>query len=217
MICLLDLDGTLIDSADRHRLLMGQLLKQYCPKQAGDFDPAGYMAYKADGHSGKQYLTEILHLDKEKAKEIQERWQAQIEEETYLDTDELYADVIPFLEHLRGSAQDRTGDGADIVYLTARQNRQGLLAELKRLGILEYASEVIIVDPANAMVEKIRAAREIREKDPQVILVGDTENEYAVAKELQLPVYLLHRGFRSRAYWAARGVTTYAGLNEIDL
>ena len=94
MICLLDLDGTLIDSAGRHRLLMGQLLKQYCPKQAGDFDPAGYMAYKADGHSGKQYLTEILHLDKEKAKEIQERWQARIEEEMYLDTDDLLAGTV---------------------------------------------------------------------------------------------------------------------------
>ncbi|MBR3102918.1 MAG: HAD family hydrolase [Lachnospiraceae bacterium] len=208
MICLLDLDGTLIDSTKRHWVLMAKLLKQYCPEKAGEFDAAGYMQYKADGHSGKQYLTEILHLEDAKAGEIQREWQAHIEEEEYLKLDQLYNDTIPFLE-------GRKEQGDTIIYLTARQSRQGLYAALDRLKIRDYASRVIVVDPRNAKAEKVAAAQELQRAGADLMLVGDTENEYAAAQELQVPVYLLNRGFRSKGYWEACEVITYESLLDI--
>ena len=204
MTYLLDLDGTLIDSARRHWVLMEKLLRQYCPDKAESFAAAEYMQYKADGHSGKQYLTEILHLDEAKAGEIQKEWQEHIEDEEYLALDRLYDDTIPFLEE-----QKEKGD--TIIYLTARQNRQGLYASLDRLDIRQYASRVIVVDPRNAKAEKIAAAQELLQAGEDLILVGDTENEYAVAQELQLPVYLLNRGFRSKNYWETHGVKENKG------
>jgi len=204
MTYLLDLDGTLIDSARRHWVLMEKLLQKYCPDKAESFDAAEYMQYKADGHSGKQYLTEILHLDVTKAGEIQKEWQVHIEDEEYLALDRLYDDTIPFLEE-----QKEKGD--TIIYLTARQNRQGLYASLDRLDIRQYASRVIVVDPRNAKAEKIAAAQELLQAGEDLILVGDTENEYAVAQELQMPVYLLNRGFRSRKYWENHGVKENKG------
>lgn len=205
MICLLDLDGTLIDSTKRHWVLMQKLLKQYCPDIIGQFDPVEYMQYKADGHSGKQYLTEILHLDDAKAGEVQREWQERIEDEEYLQLDCLYDDTIPFLE-----ARKEQGD--TIVYLTARQSRQGLYSTLDRLEIRDYASQVIVVDPRNAKAGKIAAVRELLQAGEKMILVGDTENEYAVAQELQVPVYLLNRGFRSKKYWEMHGVSTSVDL-----
>jgi len=204
MTYLLDLDGTLIDSARRHWVLMEKLLQQYCPDKAESFAAAEYMQYKADGHSGKQYLTEILHLDEAKVGEIQKEWQEHIEDEEYLALDRLYDDTIPFLEE-----QKEKGD--TIIYLTARQNRRGLYASLDRLDIRKYASRVIVVDPRKAKAEKIAAAQELLQAGEDLILVGDTENEYAVAQELQLPVYLLNRGFRSKNYWETHGVKENKG------
>lgn len=208
MICLLDLDGTLIDSAKRHWLLMEEVLKKHCPEQAGSFDATAFMQYKADGHSGKQYLKEVLHLDDESSRRIQGYWQAQIEDEKFLETDLLYEDTISFLQQIQQK-------GYRIAYLTARQNSHGLNNELARLGIAEYAEQVIVVNPTAAKEEKIQATQVLRMFDPQVILIGDTENEQAVAEAVGIPVYLLHRGFRSRTYWAAKNVTSYENLHEI--
>lgn len=208
MICLLDLDGTLIDSAKRHWLLMEELLKKHYPKQAGGFGATAYMQYKADGHSGKQYLKEVLHLDEETSHKIQGYWQAKIEDEKYLETDLLYEDTIPFLQQIQKK-------GCRIAYLTARQNSRGLNNELARLGIAEYAEQVIVVNPTAAKEEKILATQTLQMFDPQVILIGDTENEQAVAEAVGIPVYLLHRGFRSRAYWETKNVTSYENLREI--
>lgn len=208
MICLLDLDGTLIDSTKRHWVLMQRLLQRYFPAIAGQFDPAVYMQYKADGHSGKQYLTDILHLEKTKAREIQKEWQEQIEEEEYLELDVLYEDTLPFL-------QERKQKGEHIVYLTARKNTQGLYRELEQLKIAAYAEQVIVVNPSAAKAEKIAATRALLTSDPQVILIGDTENEQAVAEETGIRSYLLYRGFRSRRYWEAKAQDAYGSLKEI--
>ncbi len=208
MICLLDLDGTLIDSTKRHWVLMQRLLQRHCPDLEGSFDPAVYMQYKADGHSGKQYLTNILHLEETKAREIQKEWQEQIEEEEYLELDVLYEDTLPFL-------QERKQKGESIVYLTARKNTLGLYRELEQLKIAAYAEQVIVVNPSAAKAEKIAATRALLTSDPQVMLIGDTENEQAVAEATGIRGYLLHRGFRSRRYWEAKEQDTYGSLKEI--
>ena len=124
------------------------------------------------------------------------------------EADALYEDTIPFLQE----AKQR---GYRIIYLTARKNTQGLQRELERLKLAEYAEQVIVVDPSAAKEEKILATRALLASDPQVILIGDTENEQAVAEATGIPVYLLHRGFRSRKYWKTKGMATYNSLGDV--
>lgn len=219
MIYVLDLDGTLIDSSERHHRLMREILSEEAPKtlpgsaQGKPFDPVEFMAYKADGHSGLRYLTDCLGWTEDAAGKVMSLWQRRIEDERWLAYDALYSDTKGFLERLKQKHRK-------IYYLTARQNKKGLLRELERLGITGYADGIMTVSPIGAGEEKKRAVEKILTetgKDAeQVCIVGDTENEYLLAKELSLPCFLLHRGFRSERYWKERGVKSISSLCEIE-
>lgn len=219
MIYILDLDGTLIDSSERHWRLMREILSKAAPEIVSEsasgkrFDPAGFMRYKADGYSGLQYLTDCLKLTEDTAGQIMALWRRQIEEERWLKLDVLYPDTPAFLDRMKQKHKK-------IYYLTARKNKEGLLRELEWLKIADYAVEIQIVSPADAREEKKRVVEtilaEAGEDAGSVCIVGDTENEYHLAKELSLPCYLLNRGFRSERYWKDRGVKSVASLCEIE-
>ncbi len=220
MIYVLDLDGTLINSGQRHCGLMGEILAGTAPEVMSErtsgmcYAPVEYMRYKADGHSGLQYLTDCLGLGEEAAGQIMALWQQQIEEERWLKTDTLYPDTLGFLERLKQKQ-------GKIIYLTARQNKEGLLQELKRLEIDGYADDIHVVPPSVAGKAKKRIVEtllaKMGEDEGAVCIVGDTENEYHLAKELSLSCYLLNRGARSKRYWKERGVKSIASLDEIEL
>ena len=139
--------------------------------------------------------------------------------------DELYEDSFVFLEKIRKP-------GNKIIYLTARQDRELVIEQLKKLKLHEYADQVIVVEPKNAKQQKTEEVRSLCEKygsfkeqkenkvplaelKESIVIIGDTENEYELAKALELPVYILNRGFRSREYWQERNVKSYADLREI--
>lgn len=211
---ILDLDGTLIDSSERHYRLMEMLLKAYVPDvlERKTFLPAAFMQYKADGNSGKKYLLECMGIEEKKADCIMAAWQQRIEEEQWQRLDRLYPDTKKFLERIRQ-------EGADIYYLTARQKETELFEELERLEIAEYPKEVKVVQPFHAFEEKkgfvknLIASNNFSEK--QLFVIGDTENEYRLAKELLLPYGILNRGFRSKRFWDQKGIASYSSLEEI--
>lgn len=201
---LLDLDGTLIDSNRRHYELMEELLKEY--RMNVHFDALAFMQYKADGNSGKKYLTEILGMEQKEAERVMGLWLEQIETLKWIETDTLYPDTIAFLKAIEGN---------EIIYLSARQNRDNLVAELERLGIGRYATALYVVPPTEAQKQKLEIARQIQKDSSQMVVVGDTENEYSIALELNLPVYILNRGARSKTYWDTRGVKSIDNLMSI--
>ncbi|MDE6712247.1 MAG: HAD hydrolase-like protein [Lachnospiraceae bacterium] len=219
MIYVLDLDGTLIDSSERHWRLMQEILSEAASQTVSEgasgkrFDPVEFMRYKADGYNGSRYLTDCLELTEDAADQIMTLWRQQIEREQWLRLDVLYPDTLAFLERLKQKHMK-------IYYLTARKNQEGLLQELDRLKIADYAVEIQIVSPADAREEKKRVVETILTETGKdvgsVCIVGDTENEYHLAKELSLPCYLLNRGFRSERYWKDRGVKSVASLCEIE-
>lgn len=219
MIYVLDLDGTLIDSSERHSRLMQEILSEAAPKTVSErvsgrrFDPVEFMRYKADGNSGLRYLTDRLGLTEDAAGQIMSLWQQQIEEERWLALDVPYPDTLGFLDRLKQAHRK-------IYYLTARQNKEGLLWELERLGIAGYADEILVVSPAGAREEKKQVVEALllsTGKDEEAVcIVGDTENEYYLAKELSLPCFLLNRGFRSERYWEDRGVKSISSLCGIE-
>ena len=173
------------------------------------FPTAAYMKYKADGKSGRQFLMDVMKCEEKIVMKIMKQWTEQIELPEMLQYDELYDDSLEFLNHIRKTENQ-------IIYLTARQKKELVIQQLKHLGIFDYADEVIVVEPSQARQQKTEEVRRLQSryaKNP--VIIGDTENEYELAKVLGLSVYILNRGFRSREYWQARSVKSYANLLEI--
>lgn len=204
-IFVIDLDGTLIDSRKRHAFVMQDVLSH----TKYSFNADSYMSYKANGNTGLQYLTEIAGIDVSEARDIQQEWKTRIEYTGYLMADELYPDTVAFLN----SVFERAG----VIFLTARKNRAGLDGELKRLSLLAYADYTIVADPDDALAQKEKAVHVIHEAYPGATLtvIGDTENEYELAKKCGLESFILDCGFRSEEYWKDRGVKTCHSLSDI--
>lgn len=210
-IFLIDLDGTIIDSGKRHIDVMEAVLASGNPEYAdgkarADFDGNEYLTYKADGHTGKEYLTEIIGLTVSSAAEIQRLWTEQIEFSANLNKDRLYDDAVFFLDNIYESA--------GVVFLTARKNVDGLKGELRRLSLEAYADYTIVADPFDAAAQKALAYEALKKMYPAAsfTIVGDTENEYDLSVNKKTDQRLLNRGFRSRKYWDGRKVRSYDDL-----
>lgn len=207
MIFVLDLDGTLIDSSKRHYVLMEKLLKKYAEDIT--FNPGDYMEYKRMGNSGKQYLKEELGLTKEISDAISMEWVKSIEDEEYMDLDELYPDTVEFLDALKQKQYK-------IIFLSARHNRTNTLKQLEKFGIKEYADAIYVVSPERATEEKLEVIMTYQESGKETIIVGDTENEYDTAYAAGINYFVLNRGFRSKEYWDARDVITLDDLKTLS-
>ena len=205
-ILIIDLDGTIIDSRERHISVMQDVLAGI--KNNG-FNGDEYMAYKSFGKSSRDYLEEVLRLDRDDAARAAAMWSAKIELSAYIHEDRLYEDALPFLN----SVYPLSG----IVFLTARSNDLGLNTELRALDLFPYPDVVIKADPMNALEEKLKAVEAIRKayEKAEITIIGDTENEYELAQKTGLKAYILNRGFRCKEFWDARNVKSYGSLEEI--
>lgn len=209
MIYVFDLDGTLIDSSERHFLLMCDVLKHYNFSVPSKFE-TDFIEYKANGNSGFDYLSKVLQIDLPIARKIISDWIAEIEDEKWLRFDRLYEDTIKTCEQC-------IKNGQSLYYLTSRKNREGLHNELQRLKIDQYPIKVIIVDPVYAKKEKAEALRLIVKEYSQCIMVGDSEIDYYAACQTNSSYYILNRGFRSELYWDQRGIISYPSLDCLFL
>ncbi len=219
MIFVLDLDGTLIDSFARHGLLLEELLQEYAPEF--HVRTAEYMDYKRSGHNNYQYLTECLGLPETTARKICHKWVEHIEDPDWLQYDKLYGDALPFLESIKSH-------GDQIIFLSARQNAASAHAEVRRLGLDQYADEIIFVNQTAQYPTKAAYLGKLLSSSAKsslflpvecdIIIIGDTEDEFGAALANQIPPFILSRGFRSSGYLSkVLGITkTFANLTEIS-
>ncbi len=210
MIYLFDLDGTVINSEKRHTILLERLLKEHeieVTKEQLD----GYLPAKKDGMNTWGYLVDVIGTDQETAGAIAEEWVRQIESEELLKTDTLYEDTLACLR--------KAHDKGKIIYATARQNGQGTFRELERLGIKPYAVGMLISVPAKGAEGKKELIENVRQAYPEeeLVVVGDTEVDADAIEGIEgdITLYLVHRGFRSKTFWEARGVETHSDLSEL--
>lgn len=206
MIFVFDLDGTLIDSSKRHYVLMEKLLKEYAPEI--EFDAKAFMEYKCLGNSGFKYLTSQLNMSEELARKIMDAWKANIENEEYMEMDELYPDTIRFLDVVKRK-------GYKMIFLTARNARSTTMKQLEKFGISGYPEMVFIVSPARPTEEKLDVIMTYLETGQEPIIVGDTESEYDTAYSAGINYFIVNRGFRSKKYWEARDVITLDDLQSL--
>lgn len=207
MMLLLDVDGTLVDSSKRHAILLRKLLEGH--KALTDkYSDKSYLEFKRNGNSTKNYCMDVLGLNADLSSQISSEWIAQIEEENLISTDILYSDAIPFLEFAKNEFDD-------LIMLSARQNENTLINELKSLLIYDFADRIIVVNPQNSIKHKCKIMAEIH-KTHEFILIGDSEAEYNAGKFCRVETFILNRGFRSKEYWDQRNEVSYLSLEEIQ-
>lgn len=220
----------LMEKIIRHEIARGQL----SPTVAKMFDAHEFMAFKAGGNSGKSYLTEKLLLSGEDAAGIMKVWGEEIESEEMLALDRLYPDTLSCLKRIANSGNIiifLTARQREDLVRKQLQDLQ-ILSYAKELfvvdpahgaeekcrvvrGILEkmkqedYVDDIVPRENAErkGFEKENRAIEspEIKNPEKNIIIVGDTENEWQLANELHLPCYLLSRGFRSKTFWDKKG------------
>jgi len=211
MILLLDLDGTLIDSFSRHGLLLEELLQQHAP--GNHIQNTEYVQFKRSGKNNYQYLTQHLGLPEATARQICDAWVRQIEDSGWLQQDKLYDDTQAFLELVKAH-------GDKIIFLSARQNAANAYAELQRLGLDQYADDIIIVNQnAQYQTKKdyIQQLSLYQSPKSDIIIIGDTEDDFGAAQANQVSSFILNRGFRASEYLTKIGVPeSFASLVAVS-
>lgn len=207
MTYVFDIDGTLVDSFERHITVLKDAMHS-CNIEI-KIDGQEYINYKCDGNNNKLYLRNVLHMSDRDIVKVCKIWELNIEREEYTILDSLYSDTKCVLE--------RISEKADIYYLSARNNSIALLNELERFGISEYPKDIIIVSPQNALTEKTEALCKLKSSHSHPVwMIGDTEVDYMAAQKSGCEVYIVHRGFRSAAFWSKFNIETQKDLYGLN-
>lgn len=199
----LDLDGTLLDSHERHTVVLENALKE-CDVYGCDL--SAYMSYKANGNRTIDFLKKELNLNNEISEKVAEVWGLTIEEEKYLEIDTFYGDAVPFLSLIKEK-------GYKTVIVSARKNRDYVIKRIKTSEINHLIDDIMIVSPFNAVNEKFEAL--MQNKDENSVCIGDTEIDYEAGKKAEMRTLILNRGFRSKEYWDKKNIRSYSDLIEI--
>lgn len=188
----LDLDGTLVSCAPRHKALMRQLCRG--DRLAADFIER-YWAAKREGASN---LTALKTLGHPAAAARSAAWALQIERWPWLGFDRPLPDVISTLAARRYR----------IAVLTARREPFFLRQQLDRLGLTPWIDELIVVPPTEAASAKSRELLSLQ----ALAFIGDSESDAEAAQASGTPFLALSCGMRSAAFWQRHGHAPHPDL-----
>lgn len=170
-----DLDGTLINSKNRLYVLFQTLVPQ------STFSYDDYWALKHQKINHQQIL--LTYFPQVDFDMFNQKWLAQIETKEMLDLDFLYKDAISVLTNLKQKHE--------LFVLTARQNKDNLLYELKKLGIFDYFNDVFLTEHKKNKDELIAHLN----LSPDDILIGDTGYDIDIAKSCNIKSIAITHGF----------------------
>lgn len=189
-----DLDGTLLDSKQRHKIVLDKVLDDF----GIQLDTSDLITFKLDGYSNKDYLIrkKIVNVDK-----ICAKWIELIEVENYLEYDKLYNDTISFLEFCKC-------ENYKIVLVTIRANKFNAYNQLKKLKIFSFFDSIFVLSLKES---KTKVLIEQKAK----IFIGDTELDKYAADNANVKFFALNRGFRSKNFWDSRNQENFYCLKDI--
>lgn len=193
-----DLDGTLLDSRERHEKLMQDILQE----KDLDVDVSDILSYKAEGHNNKEWLT-LKGIDTELTETINNEWINKIETETYLSFDKLYPDTLDNLVVL--------AENNSLFLLTARSNERAVREQLSTLGIAQFFEEICVVPSGKQ--SSVLKSQFLQQKSID-FMIGDTEVDYHAALDVHCKFRVCLNGFRSSNYWKKYDVIQF-DINEL--
>jgi phosphoglycolate phosphatase-like HAD superfamily hydrolase len=165
----LDFDDTIVSTSARLRSVLNSLLPITAILSESEFNRL----------RSNYRIREIFQLRSGSAwSNIEEVFNQRVEETAYLALDSL----IVRREELEILSQ--LSDG--LVVCSIRSNRDGLIWQLKNLGVDLYFKEVVTVARQSAQISKTGALKLLRDKYGELFFVGDTVDDFLSAKEAQV-------------------------------
>ena len=195
----LDLDGPILEGKFRHYACYKDIIKKY-----------GGNALEIDYYweLKRNKITRDIILEKSNFQESYEiffkEWMISIENEKYLNLDILKPEVVETLKSWRNITDK-------IVLVTMRQNREYLLNQLDRLGILCLLNEVIDCPPKRKNTKYEALKDKIFNN---AIFIGDTEEDTNTAKMLGIKSIGITNGLRNKKFLEADYY--YEEIKDID-
>lgn len=197
---LVDFDGTILNSFDRHQILLETIIKN----KKVNINIKDYLESKRLGISTKEYLLKKgvnpILID-----EINKDWIKNIENPEMLKYDFLYKDTLSFLI--------KTSKKNDLILVTARSNKKNTLDQIKKIKIEKFFKKIYVIKPNKNIPDKIKIAK----KHNCFAIIGDTEIEKKVSDELKINFFCLNRGARSKKFWDNSKISSYSSLREIKI
>lgn len=193
-----DFDGTILDSRMRHNIVMADVLRRYGIK----IDASTLVLFKSNGKTNLDWLKEN-GLSENIAQQVNSEWISVIEDEKYLKIDTLYPDVIDILKNL--SKEN------DLYLITARNNKDACLNQIKTLGIGQFFNEVVIVPTCSET--SLLKAEELKNRNIKYF-IGDTESDCKAADIAKCKFYAVSYGFRSTKFLKKYTANVIDGILE---
>lgn len=185
----LDLDGTLIDARLRQVGVAAEALEEL---GAGPLPEAAFWRAKRAGANTRVAL-ERVGVAPELAVRVAALWGERIESDAWLDRDRALAGIPRLLREL--------SSGRRLIVITARRRPEGAERSLRAAGLRELVSELVVVDPGEAVAAKTLALRRAR----AALFAGDTDTDGAAAGRAGVPFAAVATGQRAPSFLRAQG------------
>jgi phosphoglycolate phosphatase-like HAD superfamily hydrolase len=177
-----DLDGTLITCENKQKYALFSILNSF-----GYSNPNYLIDWWNLKRNGFNTETALIELGILNATKISNEWKRIIEDSAWTFIDAPFEDSISSLEYIK--AQNRF----QIFILTARKSPLQVFQTIQRFRFNEYIDDIIVVNPHNVVAEKAHYLEKIK----PLLYIGDTELDYAIAKNSGTRFVALSRGQRS--------------------
>lgn len=176
-----DLDGTLLDSRERHQIVLDYVLS----KNGIKLDTSNLIEFKKSGKNNIDFLIS-KGINQDIAKEIQKEWIENIEQYQFLKFDKLYPHTLTLLNEYN--------EKNDLILITARNNQSNCKKQLAELGLNQYFKEIYIVEPCR---KTANLKADVLEKNNAILMIGDTEVDKTAAEIANIEFKLIKGGFRN--------------------
>jgi phosphoglycolate phosphatase-like HAD superfamily hydrolase len=186
----LDLDGPLLDGAQRHYSCYSSIM------EGAGFEPIDierYWQLKRDMINRRELLA--LSQADSLYDEFLKRWLALIESPGALELDIVQPGALECLRNWRQQ-------GKRLILVTLRKDAAALQMQLQNKGLNAYLDKVLVCAHESGGAGKAQAVLDSLggRPDPlRSVWVGDTEVDAQAARSLGLDVYLVQNGLRSPA------------------
>lgn len=185
----IDLDGTLIDTSERHYRVYRDILS--LEKDSTPLSKEEYWNRKRSGQKTIELLPS--YFSDSLVHKFMREWLRRIEDVAYLRYDTLVPPALKVLDSL--------GELAELVLVTLRHNRKNLFWELSTLGLLSHFKEVLsgsaLLDDKSCLIQdylnRIQACTKLA-------LIGDSEADLNVGKQFNMLTIAVTYGIRSKDF-----------------
>jgi len=184
-----DLDGTLIDTSERHYKVHTDILDFY--GMPNTLTKEEFWKLKKTGKKTVEILPET---SKEFIQQFLNEWLKKIENREYLRFDKLLPKCSGILSILKNKV--------DLVLTTLRNNKKNLFWELNNFGLTNYFKEILVDSPLKVKnkMPLIKEYIERNSKSDNFIIVGDSEVDVSSGKELGMLTVAATYGIRSKEF-----------------